>query len=124
MDQQPLRGHPASRSGSTVIDPSGDVIYDDASLGPVSITNGGNPGVPTLGGITWGYPADITYGIALSSAQLNATAGVAGSFAYSPASGAVLGAGNNQTLSVTFTPTDTTESAMTQTVSIPSSGLN
>jgi hypothetical protein len=39
---------------------------------------------------------------------LDATASVAGSFAYSPASGALLTAGS-QTLSVTFTPTDTTD---------------
>ena len=37
--------------------------------------------------------------------QLNATASVPGSFVYTPAAGAVLGAGS-QTLSVTFTPTD------------------
>ncbi len=58
--------------------------------------------------ITWSNPAAITYGTALSSTQLNATASVAGSFAYSPASGTVLNAGS-QTLSVTFTPTDTTD---------------
>ena len=41
--------------------------------------------------------------------QLDATAGgVAGSFAYTPAAGTVLGVGS-QTLSVTFTPSDTTD---------------
>jgi len=55
--------------------------------------------------VTWATPAAITYGTALSGTQLNATASVAGSFSYSPASGAVLNAGS-QTLSVTFTPTD------------------
>ena len=48
------------------------------------------------------------YGTALSAAQLDATSNVAGTFAYSPAAGTVLGAGS-QTLSVTFTPTDTTD---------------
>jgi len=48
------------------------------------------------------------YGTALSSTQLNATASVPGTFVYSPVSGTVLGAGS-QTLSVTFTPTDTTD---------------
>ncbi len=58
--------------------------------------------------ITWNNPADITYGTALSATQLNATANVSGSnFTYTPASGTVLNAGNGQTLSVTFTPTDT-----------------
>jgi hypothetical protein len=60
-------------------------------------------GTPT---ITWANPAAITYGTALSGTQLNATASVPGSFVYSPAAGVVLDAGNGQTLSVTFTPTD------------------
>ena len=55
--------------------------------------------------ITWPTPAPITYGTPLSAVQLNATASVPGSFVYTPAAGAVLGAGS-QTLSVTFTPTD------------------
>ncbi len=60
--------------------------------------------------ITWATPAAITYGTALSATQLDATSGgVAGTFVYTPASGTVLGAGTNQTLSVAFTPTDTTD---------------
>jgi hypothetical protein len=58
--------------------------------------------------ITWANPAAITYGTVLSSLQLNATASVPGSFVYSPPAGTVLAAGT-QTLSVTFTPTDTTD---------------
>jgi len=57
--------------------------------------------------ITWATPAAITYGTAISSAQLDASSPVAGTFAYTPASGAILKAGS-QTLSVTFTPTDST----------------
>jgi hypothetical protein len=57
--------------------------------------------------INWATPAAITYGTALSGAQLNATSTVDGSFAYTPASGTVETAGQH-TLSVTFTPTDTT----------------
>jgi len=56
--------------------------------------------------ITWPTPAPIASGTALTSAQLDATANVAGTFVYTPATGAILAAGN-QTLSVTFTPTDT-----------------
>src|SRR4029078_3291849 len=56
--------------------------------------------------ITWSAPAAITYGTALSSTQLDATASAAGSFVYTPAAATVLGAGATQTLSVTFTPTD------------------
>src|SRR6202030_776157 len=68
--------------------------------------------------ITWNSPAGITYGTALSVTQLNATATVGGSFAYTPAAGAILNAGT-QTLSVTFTPTDTTNyTAATKTVSL------
>jgi hypothetical protein len=57
--------------------------------------------------ITWSNPANITYGIALSSTQLNASASVSGSFVYTPSEGTVLSAGNSQTLHVDFTPTDT-----------------
>src|SRR6185503_2841969 len=57
--------------------------------------------------ITWVNPADITYGTALGASQLNATASVPGTFVYTPASGTVLSAGDQQTLSVSFTPTDT-----------------
>ncbi len=56
--------------------------------------------------ITWSNPADIASGTALSATQLNATADVAGTFVYSPAIGSVLAAGDNQELSVIFTPTD------------------
>ena len=59
--------------------------------------------------ITWAAPAGIVYGTALSATQLDATASVPGTFAYSPTIGTVLKAGKGQTLSVTFTPTDTTD---------------
>lgn len=55
--------------------------------------------------ITWNAPAAITYGTALSSTQLNATANVPGTIAYTPAAGAIPGAGSVQ-LTATFTPTD------------------
>jgi hypothetical protein len=60
--------------------------------------------------VTWNGPADITYGTALSATQLNATASVLGTFAYTPAAGIVLNAGG-QSLSVTFTPADATNYA-------------
>jgi hypothetical protein len=62
----------------------------------------------TISVVNWNTPAAITYGTALTSTQLNATATIPGTFAYSPAAGAILGAGS-RTLSVTFTPTDTTD---------------
>ena len=68
--------------------------------------------------ITWGNPGAITYGTALSGTQLNATASVAGTFVYATPIGTVLGAGT-QTLSLTFTPTDSTDyNAVTQTVQL------
>src|ERR1700722_411880 len=57
-------------------------------------------------GITWANPPAITYGTALSATQLDATANVPGTFTYTPAAGTVLGVGS-QTLSATFTPTNT-----------------
>jgi Flp pilus assembly CpaE family ATPase len=57
--------------------------------------------------ITWPTPAAIYYGTPLSSAQLNATASVSGTLTYSPADGSVVAAGRH-TLSVVFTPTDST----------------
>src|SRR6202008_637205 len=69
--------------------------------------------------LTWAAPADIIYGTALSATQLDATASVAGTLVYTPASGAVLNAGAAQTLSVTFTPTDAANyTTATKTVSI------
>lgn len=75
--------------------------------------------------ISWPVPAAITYGTPLSSTQLNATtsltgpngplAAVPGTLSYSPVAGTVLPAGN-QTLTVTFTPTDPTAPKVTQTV--------
>ena len=59
--------------------------------------------------ISWANPADIVYGTALSGTQLDATANVQGTFTYSPVAGTVLGAGNDQTLSVSFAPTDSTD---------------
>ena len=68
--------------------------------------------------ITWATPAAISYGTALSATQLNASSATAGSFVYTPASGAVLAAGT-QTLSVTLNPTDSTDyNPATQTVSL------
>lgn len=55
--------------------------------------------------INWS-PAALVYGTPLSAGQLNASSPVAGSFVYAQSVGACLPAGP-QTLTVTFTPTDT-----------------
>lgn len=69
------------------------------------------PAAITTPEISWASPADIVYGAALGDAQLNAVASaggtnVLGSFAYTPIRGMVLDAGQGQTLSVTFTPSN------------------
>ena len=98
----------------------GIYTIDGGGSGNTFFDGGGNSGVtvdpanfnfstlltPVL---TWADPADITYGTALGGTQLDATASVPGSFIYTPAAGTVLSAGANETLSVTFTPTDTTD---------------
>ena len=69
--------------------------------------------------VTWGAPDDITYGTALGAAQLDATTSVPGTFTYTPSAGTVLTAGQDQTLSATFTPTDSVDYAsVTKTTSI------
>ena len=65
--------------------------------------------------ISWSAPSPITYGTALSAAQLDASASiagqsVAGSFTYLPAIGTVPSAGT-QTLSAIFAPEDATDYA-------------
>ncbi len=61
--------------------------------------------VPTT--VSWGMPSPITYGTAISGAQLNAAVAgnIPGTLTYTPAAGTMLNAGT-QTLNVTFTPTD------------------
>ena len=82
---------------------------------PATVTFQVNKATPT---ITWATPAAVYAKTALSATQLDATANVPGSFAYTPAAGTVLAAGT-QTLSTTFTPTDTTNyAATTDTVSL------
>jgi hypothetical protein len=91
-----------SQTLSVTFTPSNTALYTSASATVTLLVNQATPV------ITWATPAPITSGTPLSGAQLDATASVAGTFVYTPASGTVLGAGS-QTLSVTFTPTDTTD---------------
>jgi hypothetical protein len=58
--------------------------------------------------ITWPTPASIVYGTALGSVQLDATASIPGTFVYTPAAGTIPAIGSD-TLSVVFTPTDTSD---------------
>ena len=86
-------------------------VYTDASGGFTTSTD--TTHTLTIGKvaptITWASPASIVYGTALTATQLDASSTVAGTYVYTPAAGTVLNAGANQTLSVTFTPTDTTD---------------
>jgi hypothetical protein len=76
-----------------------------APVTSVAITQVVNKATPS---VTWATPAAIVSGTALSATQLDATASVPGTFAYSPASGTVPATGS-QILTVIFTPTDTTD---------------
>ena len=94
---------------STIFTPADPTTYDTGSAVTVPINV-----IQATPIITWNNPADIAYGTPLSSTQLDATATdpttgnpVDGTFAYTPPAGTILGAGT-QTLSATFTPTDTT----------------
>jgi hypothetical protein len=94
---------------------TGDFQYNTAIGWQTAIVGLKPPSTFTM---AWANPAAIVYGTALSGAQLNATATVPGTFAYTPAAGTVLGAGSGQSLSVTFTPADTTLTVMTRSVTI------
>jgi parallel beta-helix repeat protein len=53
----------------------------------------------------WATPDAVSYGIALTALQLDATASVPGSFTYTPTAGTLLSVGSHA-LSVTFSPAD------------------
>jgi hypothetical protein len=93
-----------SHSISVTFTPTDLANYSVASS---SVTLMVNKVTPT---ITWNTPAVITYGMLLSATQLNATASVPGTFVYSPAAGEMPPIGNN-TLSASFTPTDSNDYA-------------
>jgi serine/threonine protein phosphatase PrpC len=63
--------------------------------------------------VTWLDPHSISYGTALSAAQLSANSSIPGSFIYAPAAGEVLPAGKHM-LSVIFTPKDEVKHAKVQ----------
>jgi CSLREA domain-containing protein len=93
-----ITGTPAT-SGAFTIDVKDSTNTVAATGCPFTIT------APALV-ISWSTPAAITYGTSLSTTQLDASANEPGTFVYDPAAGTVLKAGL-QTLSATFTPTDT-----------------
>jgi hypothetical protein len=100
----------------------GDCNYNLTGSTSVALLETVGKATPT---VTWANPAPIAYGTALSTTQLNATASapgnaavpVTGTFVYTPAVNAYPAAGT-VTLSVTFTPNDTTDYA-TVTTTVP-----
>jgi sugar lactone lactonase YvrE len=98
-------------SCSVIANQAGNANYAAAAQNTKSVT--ASLAAPV---VTWLAPPAIVYGYPLTANQLDATASVAGSFAYTPALGTVLGIGT-QTLSVTFTPTNSADySSVTTTV--------
>ena len=85
---------------SAVASYQGDSNYLPRSVSATITINKATPSV------TWASPGAITYGTALSGAQLNASSDVPGSFSYTPSAGTTLAAGSGITLSATFTPGD------------------
>jgi hypothetical protein len=115
-------------NGTVVLNANGSVTFTPPSKGPASfayIDTDAESDASTVATVTlnaklgttvyWANPADIVYGTPLSNAQLNATASVPGAFLYSPAPNTVLHAGYSQTLTVTFSPTDAADYAVTAT---------
>lgn len=84
----------------------------------LEITGGSTPA------LSWPTPANIVYGTALGSGQLNASVtfqgtNLNGTMTYTPAAGTVLDVGNARPLQVVFQPADTNSfSAITNTVAI------
>ncbi len=95
-----------SQTLTVTFTPTDATDYSTAAANVILLVNKASPT------ITWATPSAITYGTALGATQLNATASVPGAFVYSPAAGTILTAGN-QTLTVTFTPTDSVDYAST-----------
>ncbi len=91
---------------------------DASHVGPATATNTitVNKATPA---ITWAAPGSLSLGAVLGTSQLNATANVSGTFAYSPAAGTALTTAGVQILSASFTPADTADyNSTTASVSV------
>ncbi|MGP0064765.1 MAG: Ig-like domain repeat protein [Isosphaeraceae bacterium] len=109
----PLPGAPTQAGTYTVLAtfPGSTDYTSDSTLASFTI-------VQAAPRVTWNPPSAIVYGTPLSATQLDATASIPGTFTYTPALGAIVDAG--QTLSVTFTPGDSTDYTTTvATTTIP-----
>jgi hypothetical protein len=103
------------------------ILLTSCSSVNVQSASGSGPGsnpAKTTPVIAWSQPAAIDDTTPLGSAQLDATANVNGKFAYTPAGGTVLAAGSH-TLSVAFTPEDTSKyNAASMSVTIQVNGAS
>ena len=94
-----VTGNPYPITCSGVTSPNYAITFTPGSLTISKAT-------PT---ITWSNPLDLRLGSPLGAAQLNASANISGAFVYTPPAGTILPAGNAETLSAAFTPTDTAD---------------
>ena len=110
----------AYREDSSKLDKICISYYDSAPTGTGDIAlNMCTPSQFIKEVLTWNNPSDISYGTALSSIQLNASANVPGIYIYSPKINTVLNPGSGINLNVTFHPTDTVYfTTLTKTVKI------
>ncbi len=95
---------PGTYNVSATFTPTDSVNFASASA-TVPVTVLQPTSSQTAPHVWWPAPAAVTYGTALSAAQLDAASNVPGTFTYSPGAGTVPSAGND-TLTVTFTPND------------------
>lgn len=105
FDYSPSIGEvlPAGSHTLTVtFNPANETTYTQAQA---TVTLTVNRAAPA---IAWASPEKITYGTPLSTAQLNASASVPGTFVYTPSLGAILAAGDH-TPSVIFTPSNSSD---------------
>jgi hypothetical protein len=87
---------------TAILTPNDNINYTTASANvSINVTQA----TPT---ITCNNPADIIYGTALGSNQLDATGSVPGPITYNSPAGTVLVVGQQQQLTATLTPTDIT----------------
>ena len=110
--------HPGAHELTAVFTPVDTLNYTTSHAAvPLTVTEKS----PTI--ITWPTPSAISYGTALSEAQLNAAASVAGTFVYTPSAGHVLAPGS-YTLTASFTPSDAEQFAAAQaTVALEVEGM-
>jgi hypothetical protein len=90
---------------SVAVDASANVYIADTNNNRIRAVGKPKAVAPV---VSWPTPATINYGTPLSATQLDATAAIPGTFSYTPALGQVLSLGSD-TLSVTFTPTDSVD---------------